>query len=137
MGRDDGTFSFWCTESSQKKCSKSKTILSLHGVVFAFLCLGCSGSLSDRPHSGASQVSLLPVTEWREWSRPHKPETDMTELNNEIGELSFDELAQVSGGTIMDIIANAYQAHQAALGKNLMDAIHPPAPKPTMSMHMR
>ena len=61
----------------------------------------------------------------------------MTELNNEIGELSFDELAQVSGGTIMDIIVNAYQAYQAAVGKNLMDAIHPPSPKPTMSMHMR
>ena len=56
----------------------------------------------------------------------------MTELNNEICELSFDELEQVSGGTIMDIIVNAYLA---AVGKNLMDAIHPPAPK--MSLHMR
>ena len=61
----------------------------------------------------------------------------MTELNNEIREMSFDELEQVSGGTIMDIIVNAYLAAQAAVGKNLMDAIHPPAPKQTMSMHMR
>jgi bacteriocin-like protein len=59
----------------------------------------------------------------------------MTELNNEIGELSFDELAQVSGGRgVIDIIVDAYLA---AVGKNLMDAIHPPAPKQTMSMHMR
>lgn len=59
----------------------------------------------------------------------------MTELNNEIGELSFDELAQVSGGRgVIDIIVDAYLA---TVGKNLMDAIHPPSPKPTMSMHMR
>jgi hypothetical protein len=59
----------------------------------------------------------------------------MTELNNEIGELSFDQLEQVSGGRgVIDIIVDAYLA---AVGKNLMDAIHPPAPKPTMSMHMR
>jgi bacteriocin-like protein len=65
---------------------------------------------------------------------PIKQETDMTELNHEISELSFDELEQVSGGSIIDIIVNAYLA---AVGKNLMDAIHPPAPKQTMSMHMR
>ena len=59
----------------------------------------------------------------------------MTELNHEICELSVDELEQVSGGTIMDIIVAAYQAYQAGVGKNLMDAIHPPAPK--MSLHMR
>jgi len=59
----------------------------------------------------------------------------MTELNNEICELSVDDLEQVSGGTIMDIIVNAYLAYQAGVGKNLMDAIHPPAPK--MSLHMR
>ena len=58
----------------------------------------------------------------------------MTELNNETFEMSFDELDQVSGGTIMDIIVKAYMA---VVGKNLMDAIHPPTPKPTMSMHMR
>ena len=59
----------------------------------------------------------------------------MTELNNEIGELSFDQLEQVSGGRgVIDIIVDAYLA---AVGKNLMDAIHPPSPKPTMSMHMR
>ncbi|MBN8986691.1 MAG: bacteriocin [Rhizobiales bacterium] len=56
----------------------------------------------------------------------------MTELNNEIRELTVDELEQVSGGSIMDRIVDAYLA---AVGKNLMDAIHPP--KPGMSLHMR
>ena len=56
----------------------------------------------------------------------------MTELNNETFEMSFDELDQVSGGSIIDRIVDAYLA---AVGKNLMDAIHPPAP--TMSLHMR
>ena len=56
----------------------------------------------------------------------------MTELN-ETFELSFDKLDQVSGGrTVLDIIVDAYLA---GVGKNLMDAIHPPAPK--MSLHMR
>ena len=64
---------------------------------------------------------------------PTKQETDMTERNNEIGEIAFDELEQVSGGRgVIDIIVDAYLA---AVGKNLMDAIHPPAPK--MSLHMR
>jgi hypothetical protein len=59
----------------------------------------------------------------------------MTERNNEIGEITFDQLEQVSGGRgVIDIIVDAYLA---AVGKNLMDAIHPPAPKQTMSMHMR
>jgi bacteriocin-like protein len=59
----------------------------------------------------------------------------MTQLDNEICEMSFDELQQVSGGRgVIDIIVDAYLA---AVGKNLMDAIHPPAPKQTMSMHMR
>jgi hypothetical protein len=66
---------------------------------------------------------------------PHKQETDMTELNNETFKMSIDELDQVSGGRgVIDIIVDAYLA---AVGKNLMDAIHPPTPKPTMSMHMR
>ena len=57
----------------------------------------------------------------------------MTQLNNEIREISFDELEQVSGGRgVIDIIVDAYLA---AVGKNLMDAIHPPKPK--MSMQMR
>jgi len=65
---------------------------------------------------------------------PTKQETDVTELNNEAFEMSFDELDLVSGGSIIDRIVDAYLA---AVGKNLMDAIHPPAPKQTMSMHMR
>jgi hypothetical protein len=66
-------------------------------------------------------------------SCPRQPETDITELNHESFEISSDELDQVSGGrTVLDIIVDAYLA---AVGKNLMDAIHPPAPK--MSLHMR
>jgi hypothetical protein len=66
---------------------------------------------------------------------PSKQETDVTELNNETFEMSSDDLDQVSGGrSVIDIIVDAYLA---AVGKNLMDAIHPPAPKQTMSMHMR
>ena len=57
----------------------------------------------------------------------------MTELNKEIRELAIDELEQVSGGRgVLDVIVDAYLA---AVGKNLMDAIHPPAPK--MTLHMR
>ena len=57
----------------------------------------------------------------------------MTELNNETFEISSDELDQVSGGrTMLDIAVDAYLAN---IAKNLMDAIHPPAPK--MSLHMR
>ena len=57
----------------------------------------------------------------------------MTELNNEMCEMTVDQLDPVSGGRgVIDIIVDAYLA---AVGKNLMDAIHPPAPK--MSMHMR
>jgi hypothetical protein len=59
----------------------------------------------------------------------------MTKLNHETSEISFDELDQVSGGRgVLDIIVDAYLA---AVGKNLMDAIHPPAPKKTMTLHMR
>ena len=58
----------------------------------------------------------------------------MTEHNNEAFEMSFDELDQVSGGNIINRIVEAYLA---AVGKNLMDAIHPPAPKQTMTLHMR
>jgi bacteriocin-like protein len=58
----------------------------------------------------------------------------MTELNHEIREITLNELEQISGGSIIDRIVDAYLA---AVGKNLMDAIHPPAPKQTMSLHMR
>ena len=57
----------------------------------------------------------------------------MTERNTEAFEISSDELDRVSGGrTMLDIAVDAYLA---MVGKNLMDAIHPPAPK--MSLHMR
>jgi hypothetical protein len=58
----------------------------------------------------------------------------MTKLSHETSEISFDELDQVSGGNIINRIVEAYLA---AVGKNLMDAIHPPAPKQTMTLHMR
>jgi hypothetical protein len=62
-------------------------------------------------------------------------EREMTHFIREARELSIDELEVVSGGRgVIDIIVDAYLA---AVGKNLMDAIHPPAPKPTMSLHMR
>jgi bacteriocin-like protein len=56
----------------------------------------------------------------------------MTELNNEIRELTFDELEQVSGGNIINRIVEQYLA---ALGARLLDAVHTPRPK--MSLHMR
>jgi hypothetical protein len=63
---------------------------------------------------------------------PHKQETDMTELNNEIRELTFDELERVSGGNIINRIVEQYLA---AVGARLLDAVHTPRPK--MSLHMR
>ncbi len=49
-------------------------------------------------------------------------------------ELSIDQLESVSGGDFaINLAVKAYEA----LGQRLMDAIHPPAPKPTMSLHMR
>ena len=59
----------------------------------------------------------------------------MTELNNELCELSSDDLDQVSGGSISSMIVDAYLA---AVGKDLMDAIHQPiVSPPKMTLHMR
>ena len=59
----------------------------------------------------------------------------MTKLNNETCELSFDELAQVSGGAILDRIVDAYLK---ALGARLLDAVHQPlVSPPKMTLHMR
>jgi hypothetical protein len=58
----------------------------------------------------------------------------VTNLNNEALEMSSDDLDQVSGGNIINRIVEAYLA---AVGKNLMDAIHRPAPKQTMTLHIR
>ena len=50
-------------------------------------------------------------------------------------EMTFDDLEQVSGGSIIDRIVDQYLA---ALGARLMDAVHQPlVSKPTMSLHMR
>jgi bacteriocin-like protein len=59
----------------------------------------------------------------------------MTERNNEISEMNFDELEQVSGGSIIDRIVDAYLA---ALGARLLDAVHQPlVSPPKMTLHMR
>lgn len=59
----------------------------------------------------------------------------MTERNNDIFEMTSDELDQISGGSIIDRIVDAYLA---AVGKNLMDAIHQPlVSSPKISLHMR
>lgn len=58
----------------------------------------------------------------------------MNELTHEPLELSIDQLESVSGGDFaINLAVKAYEA----LGQRLMDAIHPPTPKPTMSLHMR
>jgi hypothetical protein len=50
-------------------------------------------------------------------------------------ELTDAELEKATGGRgVLDTIVDAYLA---AVGKNLMDAIHPPQSKKTMTMHMR
>lgn len=59
----------------------------------------------------------------------------MTELNNEVCEMTFDDLDQVSGGSIVSWLVGLYNA---AVGKNLMDAIHQPiVSPPKISLHMR
>lgn len=56
----------------------------------------------------------------------------MNERTHETHELSVDQLERVSGGDMaIDLAVKAYEA----LGKRLMDAIHPP--KQTTSLHMR
>ena len=55
----------------------------------------------------------------------------MTELTNEVRELDIDQLDSVTGGDMaIDLAVKAYEA----LGKRLMDAVHPPA-KPTVTLH--
>ena len=58
----------------------------------------------------------------------------MNDLTHETRELSIDQLDSVSGGDYaINLAVKAYEA----LGQRLMDAIHPPKPAPTMSLHMR
>jgi len=55
----------------------------------------------------------------------------MTELTNEVRELDIDQLDGVSGGDMaIDLAVKAYEA----LGKRLVDAVHPPA-QPTVTLH--
>jgi len=50
---------------------------------------------------------------------------------DETRELNIDALDSVSGGDMaLDLAVKAYEA----LGKRLMDAVHPPA-KPTVTLH--
>ena len=94
---------------------------------------GGVAALRDYRHSGASRIGLSPVSKaGGNGPAPTKQETDMTELNNEIRELTFDELEQVSGGSILDRIVDKYLAD---LGARLLDAVRMPQPK--MSLHMR
>jgi hypothetical protein len=59
----------------------------------------------------------------------------MTELNNEIVEMTFEELEQVSGG---DILNRMIDQAMAALGARLLAAVHTPLGTPTpISLHMR
>ncbi len=58
-------------------------------------------------------------------------EREMSELSSEVHELTIDELDRVSGGDYaINLAVKAYEA----LGKRLMDAIHPP-PQPTITLH--
>jgi len=61
----------------------------------------------------------------------NKRETQMTELTNEVRELDIDQLDSVTGGDMaIDLAVKAYEA----LGKRLVDAVHPPA-QPTVTLH--
>ena len=59
----------------------------------------------------------------------------MTELNNEIREMAFEELEQVSGG---DMLNRMIDQAMAALDARLLAAVHTPLVTPTpISLHMR
>jgi len=65
-------------------------------------------------------------------------ENDMTDLIPEGRELNIDELDAVSGGSMLNMVINAYEKYLQAVGQRLMDAVHQPiGSKPTMSLHMR
>ena len=59
----------------------------------------------------------------------------MTELNNEIRQMTFEELEQVSGG---DMLNRLIDQTMAALGARLLAAVHTPlVPSTPISLHMR
>jgi len=59
----------------------------------------------------------------------------MTELNNEIREMTFEELEQVSSG---DMLNKIIDQTMAALGARLLAAVRTPVVTPTpISLHMR
>jgi len=59
----------------------------------------------------------------------------MTELNNEIREMTLEELEQVSGG---DMLNKIIDQTMAALGARLLAAVRTPVVTPTpISLHMR
>jgi bacteriocin-like protein len=55
-------------------------------------------------------------------------------MNNDIRELSFEELKQVSGGDVLNMAIDAYEKQLAAVGANLMAAIHQPT-TPKITLH--
>jgi len=56
-------------------------------------------------------------------------------MNDEIRELTFEELEQVSGGSILNSMIDKAVA---ALGARLLGAVHTPlVSPPTISLHMR
>ena len=57
----------------------------------------------------------------------------MTKPNNEIREITFEELEQVSGG---DLLNKLIDQTMAALGARLLAAVHTPI-VPPISLHMR
>ena len=47
-------------------------------------------------------------------------------MNNDTRELSIDQLDQTSGGSMMDIVINAYEKYMADLGAKLINDLHQP-----------
>lgn len=59
----------------------------------------------------------------------------MTKLNNEAREMAFEELEQVSGGSLLNRMLDKAAA---ALGARLLDAVRQPLVTPApMTLHMR
>jgi bacteriocin-like protein len=51
-------------------------------------------------------------------------------MNNDICELSLDELEQVSGGDMLNMAINAAEKSMEALGARLVAAVHTPVTQP-------
>jgi bacteriocin-like protein len=51
-------------------------------------------------------------------------------MNNDICELSLEELEQVSGGDILNMAIDVAEKSMAALGARLLAAVHTPVTQP-------